>query len=93
MITKIRITIIVTAITRTTTVVATTQPIKCYQDINKEIGNTNLKMEVVFSIRWTEILKYTFHIIPYIHSPIIGLFLHISTAIMTTFSGTSLIKK
>ena len=51
MITKIRITIIVTAITRTTTVVATTQPIKCYQDVNKEIGNTNLKMEVVFSIR------------------------------------------
>ena len=34
-----------------------------------------------------------FHVIPYIHSPVMGLFPHISMATMTTFPGTSLIIK
>ena len=32
-----------------------------------------------------------FHVILYIHSPVMGLFPHISVATMTTFPGTSLI--
>ena len=32
-----------------------------------------------------------FHVIPYIHSPVIGLFPHISMATMTMFPGASLI--
>ena len=57
-------------------------------------GNTNSKIEVVSAIKRTEILKYTcFHVIPYIHSPVMGLFPHISMATMTTFPGTSLIVK
>ena len=31
-----------------------------------------------------------FHVIPYIHSPVMGLFPHISVATMTTFPGTSI---
>ena len=34
-----------------------------------------------------------FHIIPYIHSPMMALFPHILMATMTTFPGTSLITK
>ena len=51
---------------------------------------TTEKKEVVSTIKRTEILKYTcFHLIPYIHSPVIGLFPHRSMATMTTFPGTS----
>ena len=32
-------------------------------------------MNIVSAIKWTEILKYTwFHVIPYIHSPVMGLY-------------------
>ena len=56
------------------------------------VGNTNFKIEVVCTIKTTKILKYTcFHVIPYIHSPMMGLFPHISMATMTTFPVTSLI--
>ena len=34
-----------------------------------------------------------FHVIPYIHSPVMGLLPHISMATMATFPGTSLIIK
>ena len=41
-----------------------------------------------------KILKYTcFHVIPYIHSPLMCFFPHISMATMTTFPCTSLIVK
>ena len=56
------------------------------------VGNTNFKTEVVCTIKTTKILKYAcFHVIPYIHSPVMGLFLHVSMAAMTTSPGTSLI--
>ena len=42
----------------------------------------------------TEILKDTcFHVNPYIHYPVMGLFPHISMVTMTTFLGTSLTVK
>ena len=34
-----------------------------------------------------------FHVIPYIRSPVMGVYPHISVATMTTFPGTSLIIK
>ena len=58
------------------------------------MGNTNFKREVVSTIKRMEILKYTgFHVIPYIYSPLIGFFPHISIATMTRFSDTNLIVK
>ena len=50
-------------------------------------------MNIVSTIKRTEILKYTwFHVIPYMDSSVMGLFLHISMVTMTTFPGGSLIR-
>ena len=68
----------------------TTQPPKT-ETSNR---NTDYKIEVISTIKRTEILKYTcFHVIPYIHSPVMGLFPYISLATMTMFPGTSLVVK
>ena len=61
---------------------------------NKQRGNTIFIMEAVSTIEWIIILKYTcFCLIPYIHSPVMGLFLRISMTIMARFPGPSLITK
>ena len=49
-------------------------------------------MQVVSTIKWTELLKYTcFHVIPYMHFTVMGLFLQISMGTMITFPDWSLI--
>ena len=55
---------------------------------NTAVGNTDFKIDVEPTIKRTEIVKCTcFHLIPYIHSPVMRL----SIATMTTFLGTSFI--
>ena len=67
----------------------------CYLSVSYDYGNTNFKIEVV-STKENGNIKikiHMFHVIPFIHSSVMGLFSHISMATMTTFSGTSLTVK
>ena len=58
------------------------------------IRNTYFKTEVVYTIKITEILNYTFFcVIPYIHFPVMGFFPHIPMATMAAFPGIGLIAK
>ena len=56
---------------------------------NKQIENTNFKMELVSTIKWTEIPKTH----SFTWSAVMGLFLHMWMTTMNTFPGTSLIVK
>ena len=71
---------------------ATTQLPKLPSRQKQAVGNTDFKIEVVSTIKRTKVLKYTsFDVIPYIYSPVMGLFPHISVAAMITFPVASLI--
>ena len=93
MLTKIRTKITVTEKkTTTATIMATNSHSSDYQDTNN--NQINFKMEVVSTIKRTEILKCTwFHVIPYIHFPLMGLFPHIPMETISTFPGASLMIK